>query len=173
MKNNVMILTLMFGCMWCSGCEDETMKVEEELEVRPAYVAPELEVYLEEFIDLADTYNVPLDLDGFVLMLGTVSRLDNGGSCDGANGVVVIDREVYDLLLRACYRGTGRFEDWRLKVLIFHQLGHCLLGRDHRNDIGDDGFPVSIMHEHAIPILAERDLLESLYFEELFLNLNN
>lgn len=46
--------------------------------------------------------------------------------------------------------------DWNLnspvqqKLVLFHELGHCVLGRPHRDDLLPDGLPASMMNAHNV-----------------------
>ena len=53
------------------------------------------------------------------------------------------------------------------EILIFHELGHCVLNRLHRLDFGSDGNPASIMYPTVIAgIIYERN--KEYYLRELF-----
>lgn len=168
MKTNGMILMLMLTCMWCSSCEKEPVVYFEPNE--PEYVSPELEDYLEEFVMEAELRGVDLELSGLIMILESVTRPDNNGSCQ--DKVVTIDQEAYDAINRLCYRGVTPFLDWRFKLMIFHQLGHCLLYRQHLDETDAEGIPLSIMHTSAVPDLELTGLDEELFFDELFSNAN-
>lgn len=50
----------------------------------------------------------------------------------------------------------GNYSDTEKEVLLFHELGHCILGRlspnmGHVNTINSDGMPVSIMYYSITP----------------------
>lgn len=69
-------------------------------------------------------------------------------------------------------------DDWesrsvhQQKALIYHELGHCVLGRDHYNETVSDGLfgrPVSIMTEHLGLVDFNSSHFDS-YIEELFNN---
>ncbi len=56
---------------------------------------------------------------------------------------------------------TGR------QILLFHELGHCVLNRDHRTDRREDRSPASIMFPSLLnPIVYRRD--REYYQHELF-----
>lgn len=55
------------------------------------------------------------------------------------------------------------------ELLIFHELGHCLLGREHSSDAYADGTPHSIMHYAGVPVMLYRERREK-YLDELFEN---
>lgn len=51
--------------------------------------------------------------------------------------------------------------------LIFHELGHCVLDRDHRDDRLIDGCPASIMNSYVISAYCFTQH-QSEYYAELF-----
>lgn len=60
-------------------------------------------------------------------------------------------------------RGSNTFRE----MLVFHELGHCLLGRGHKNTRHSSGRPESLMNSSLFSertYLANRDL----YLKELF-----
>lgn len=54
------------------------------------------------------------------------------------------------------------------KWIMFHELGHCLLGKGHNSDLSSDGEPVSIMHPSLFN-WAHFELNSKEYFDQLFL----
>lgn len=76
-------------------------------------------------------------------------------SSDGKNRV--------QLSSSAWDQGSDTFRE----MLLFHELGHCLLGRDHKNTRHSDGRPESLMSSSLFSqsvYLAHRDE----YMKELF-----
>ncbi len=68
-----------------------------------------------------------------------------------------------DFSTRAWSRGSDTFKE----MLSFHELGHCLLGRAHKNTTYSDGSPDSIMNSWLFSeetYLANRDA----YLKELY-----
>ena len=53
------------------------------------------------------------------------------------------------------------------ELALFHELGHCYLGRHHDNAIRENGHPKSIMAEEGFPDVVYRDYREE-YIWELF-----
>jgi hypothetical protein len=39
-----------------------------------------------------------------------------------------------------------QLSDTYREIAVYHELGHCLLARQHKNELNDDGQPVSIMN---------------------------
>lgn len=51
--------------------------------------------------------------------------------------------------------------------LIFHELGHCVLNRDHCNAVDQDNKGISIMNEYLLPLKYYQDNRDDL-IQELF-----
>jgi hypothetical protein len=57
------------------------------------------------------------------------------GYCFHATDTVEILKEYWELL-----------DPLRKQMIIFHELGHCAMGRAHSDELYDDNCPKSIMH---------------------------
>lgn len=79
---------------------------------------------------------------------------------------ILIDTQIWDLI----DQGVGCFGNCfeRKQALIFHELGHCVLDRDHKDD-KHEGYNLSIMNS---VLIRQNDVVrwESDYFQELFTN---
>lgn len=49
--------------------------------------------------------------------------------------------------------------------LIFHELGHCVLGREHNNSLFSSGCPKSIMNEYEMTSECYESNRQALYLE--------
>ncbi len=58
--------------------------------------------------------------------------------------------------------------DLEKEFLIFHELGHCILGRSHLDSAHPDGRCISIMHSVAGVCRNEYETRRSEYLDELF-----
>lgn len=52
--------------------------------------------------------------------------------------------------------------------LMFHELGHCALKRQHREDLNSDGSPVSVMYHQMFGNLVQYHSNRNAYIKELF-----
>lgn len=64
----------------------------------------------------------------------------------------------------------ARLNDYGREILLFHELGHCVLGRPHDDRMRDDGCPKSIMKSS----LSDIDIIcyaldRDYYIKELFI----
>jgi hypothetical protein len=55
-------------------------------------------------------------------------------------------RVPYIAIDRTYWKNSSR---WGREWLVFHELGHCVLDRDHRDDKFGVNCPASIMHSYA------------------------
>ena len=120
------------------------------------YIQPEIRPYYDQFIQEATKRGIELDTYGVKISFGPMSH-------DGQQGVTSYRyRELK--IDSASYRWESHPES-----LIFHELGHLLLRREH-NDHRIDYNPTSIMDSQEIPEyeLGRSDLREY-YMDELFI----
>lgn len=89
----------------------------------------------------------------------TVIDPQYGGICYGMGTsaqVVIINSTYWDSLTDAAK-----------EQLMFHELGHCALNRQHREDINSDGSPVSIMYHQMFGWMPQYLQNRQLYINEL------
>ena len=77
--------------------------------------------------------------------------------CDTASRPTIVITEEY----------WTKADDIERELVVFHELGHCVLGRHHLNAQFSDGRPVSIMNYKNV---SEKQFLENkdYYLRELF-----
>lgn len=117
------------------GCEKE-----ESTDVNNLYIADELQPYFDLFeVEAAARgldYNLEEEnLEGYLLR---ISDDDVIGQCSFNTDHpqrVTIDVSFW-----------RRASDFEKEMVVFHELGHCVLNRDHIDDANPDGTCVSIMH---------------------------
>jgi hypothetical protein len=119
-------------------------------------IAPEFREYTARFEVLGH-----LKIGDLKAKFGTLrGNTETVGLCvveeDGTPPSIVIDRDYW-------YEAG----DLQREELMFHELGHCVLNRDHLNDLNRDRCPKSLMYWQTI----ERDCLEDHhadYMKEMF-----
>ena len=84
-------------------------------------VDPEFSILYAEFLADAAHYGRELDLWDLRIEFAEMP-LDIAGRCR-PNKTVEINPEVWAF-----------YDRWDREILIYHELGHCLLGQDHRPD---------------------------------------
>jgi hypothetical protein len=128
----------------------------------------EFEPYLERFQAYSAQYGRDASNDGRVRILFGILKANEIGVCEQSPFQpprVLVSRSAW-----AIRSDVGR------EALIFHELGHCLLDRDHRDDVvrltgGRGGrtvvAPASLMHTRGVrpQLYAES---KDYYLRELF-----
>lgn len=124
------LTTLVLLSLMLSGC-GKGFKA-----INHGHVDPEFEQYVDKFLEI---YNIPVIYVDLYFNEQTGNVI---GVCKikGNDKNVEIDPEWW-------YRAS----DLDREILIFHELGHCVLGQhEHRDYTLSDGCPGSIMDEYHI-----------------------
>lgn len=140
---NVLILILLSYCL-LSACtkENDTFSAVEDTSIAEGTypnVQEELWVYFARFEEEAALRGENIDLNGLALT-AAIEELhpdDVAGVCNYNSrnpNHIGIDESFWNL-------AASR---WR-EMVVFHELGHCVLGRGHREGSFDNGLCVSIM----------------------------
>ncbi len=133
-----------------------------------------LQVYLDKFIEEAKKRGITITTENLILKFGTTTE-EICGRCikvknDGQRTVTIIDN--LNCWQQAPYENR--------EALVFHELGHCLLSRVHRDDFLPNGIEASIMnskgngfYEPCIYAIAgdnscNKTTRRSYYIDELF-----
>lgn len=130
----------------------------------PVVLDPEIEAYLNSFIAEAELRGVDLNLEFFDLTFEIleINRGNVAGTCSYnsfRNNHVTLD---------ATYWNTAT-ENNKEKI-FFHELGHCILERGHREDTYANGACISIMRSGLEGCFDNYNInTRSLYLDELFL----
>lgn len=101
-------------------------------------IEPLLGQYVVDFEAEALWHNKPLIVEDLVVKFGPMVDHDSVGYCwQPANGtpVVVIDAAYWQTISAA-----------EQEILMFHELGHCVLHRGHNNALDSNHMPSSIMY---------------------------
>lgn len=99
--------------------------------VQPAYQEPALYPYAQQF---EHQYNRSTNLVTMVFIDAPLTDTTFLGDC-WSYGTVEIVRRTWETI-----------SETQKHLLIYHELGHCVLKRPHRDDIYDDHCPKSIMN---------------------------
>lgn len=105
-------------------------------------VDPAFEPYVDNFVNLAHKYRGWTQLENLIMEFGD-DRDDIGGRCFEGTFIstprVVINYDHWKSL-----------NEYDREVLVFHELGHCILQRGHNGRRGLNGLPISIMFPTAL-----------------------
>jgi hypothetical protein len=123
---------------------------------------------VDKFVTDAKAHQLDLDSSHLVVKVAELSSTTTQlsvsitettrteGDCDPAGPTVTISAHA-----------ASTFGPESLEALVYHELGHCLLSRQHLADTKPDGTPVSLMNPQGVPgdvYYAARDE----YLAELF-----
>src|SRR5271170_1267705 len=116
--------TLLISLLVLTGCGHST-------------IDPQLQPYVDRFAqDTGLTITTPM-----TVQFGSVGSTNEEGQCQaGGLGNFVI---TINLTYWVTYDDVGR------ELLIYHELGHCVLGRVHTSQLDANGSPVSYMYPDA------------------------
>lgn len=98
--------------------------------------------YAERFQKTAAEQGVHVEIDNLVIQFGELSNPRQNGLCELTayqTPTITIRQEIWD-----------QMEDVDREELIFHEMGHCVLGREHTSVQTSDGIPESIMNPYRI-----------------------
>lgn len=127
-------------------------------------IDPVLAPYVSQFIQEGAARNVMVNTDNLVVEFSDDMDLNERGHCETVlkNKTVKILRSVWD----------GMAEGYRLQV-VYHELGHCLLGRAHDNDTNSLGIANSIMNANLSsveywdrPLKEQQGLIDELFTDK-------
>lgn len=117
------------------------------------YISPLVEGEVAEFIYYAELYGITLDLAGLEVIVDEMPQY--AGLCQHTDKRVIIDITYY----------TDNVDNrWNLWKIVWHELGHCLLKREHKNaKIGS--IPQSLM---STQWHLAKDWHKGYYIDEMF-----
>ena len=151
-------IVLSTGVLLCTACAKDRI-------ISENYVDEDLDPYFERFVQEAALRGVDLQ-EALDLISGYIEEIEDGsvsGQCRhlvDAPDKVVIDRDFWNVA-----------NDNRKEFLVFHELGHCMLGRSHLDTKDRNGMCVSIMHSSSDACVnAYSYSTRSAYLDELFTN---
>ncbi len=110
-------------------------------EENPSQSNPEFDPFLNSFEEAAEERSVPLDLSEVTLFLTEdLESIIQGQCVQYASGKseIRIKQEFWN---NASY--------WEKELLVFHELGHCILARSHDDSVDSLGHCKSIMRTSA------------------------
>ena len=147
---------LLFFLLTASGCKKESKSGSIITGGQIDLSETRLEPYIDSFMDhLAMTGQTP-DLSQLQVQFSDTLLSTQLGSCRMATGLVKINRALWLTL------SAGSREE-----LIFHELGHCALSRNHNSTV-ISGVPTSIMFPYHLGTIYQDPTNYPHYISELF-----
>jgi hypothetical protein len=118
-------------------------------------IAPEIQPYVDLYLEVKGSpmnYDIPIQFDDF----SSSTQIGLCRSWTHGYRQITIDKEYWD--------NTYVTEEMKIS-LIFHELGHCDLNRQHDETLRSDGWPTSLMYPYNFGYMLQD---EQYYFDELF-----
>jgi len=152
MKRFIYVYVLLF--LLISSCEKEAMVL----------IDAELQFYVDLFEEEAMKRNQDIHIDEIGIH-ASIEDIEGAvvGQChhkENAPNAVLLDQKYWD----------NANEDERL-FIVFHELGHCILKKDHNDQTDASGYCLSIMHSSTeVCDINFNSTQRDAYFDELFSN---
>ncbi len=119
------------------------------LEEEPQYrVVAEAEPYVNAFAEEAQKRGKSVGLNNLIVEFGQIESHDACGECRlsaGQTPWVILTMDV------TCWTAAS---SQARECLVFHELGHCLLRREHKNDRLPQGMYASLMNKDDVTVYA-------------------
>lgn len=150
---NVLFLTVLLAYIISSSISKYTNS--------PVYIDREFSHFFNEFNEEAKRYNVIPDYHKLTITFSNSMPPKAIGFCIPFSNTIMISPKSWQTL------STNS-----KKLLLFHELGHCTLKRDHAvaTFFSPMLCPVSIMYPYITPIERCFSALKESYIRELFTN---
>lgn len=119
-----------------------------EPEPKQYSVPTDVEPYVQAFREIAQQRGQVIPADNLIVQFGNTQGQDACGQCNRDAGKTPRITIKTDEL---CWKNASQQER---EALIFHELGHCWLNRDHRPDRFPNKIYVSLMNADDVGIYA-------------------
>lgn len=139
---SVFTLLLLFLTLSCRP----TPKVEPE--PKQYSVPAGVEPFVETFRKMAQQRGLSIPTDNLIIVFGTPQAQDVCGQCfrqAGQTPRITLSANAF------CWQNANAEER---EALVFHELGHCWLNRDHRADRFPNGVYASLMNPDDVDVYA-------------------
>jgi hypothetical protein len=124
------------------GCSKE--------EFRPVYDVPEeYQPFIDAFVREASNRGYALTIDNLIIDFDPTIEAPHCAQCNSSS----MDKEVQKII-SINPNMTCWFTDEEREALIFHELGHCVLGRLHDNELLPNGDLKSVMNEIDLSVYS-------------------
>lgn len=140
------------GILACATMPEDKPEPDQTFEIIEDVFIP----YVAEFEKLGDLYAAHVSIQ-----FGEIKQDNEGGT-----------------ILAYCYYSTNNIvvnpKSWvtlsahAKEILIFHELGHCVLGREHDDRLDENKCAVTIMHSNIAPSRRCYKKKREYYLQELF-----
>ncbi|SFE60721.1 hypothetical protein [Spirosoma endophyticum] len=135
----LLAISTLIGCQRDSDSQPEPVQ----------YIVPaEVEPFIQVFRDEAQKRNNAVSTTNLIITFGTTQSGDVCGQCllqSGKTPRITLNNDAF------CWQQASQYER---ECLIFHELGHCLLKREHKINRFPHGAFVSLMNPDNVDVYA-------------------
>ncbi|MDH3648458.1 MAG: hypothetical protein OEQ53_02190 [Saprospiraceae bacterium] len=122
-------------CTYLAACQDD-----DSIDFIPVYDVPEdYQEIVDLFVDEAAVRGIELTIDNLIVLEDPDLPFDLCGSCNASDLNIKVQR-IVSIHPRRCWPNNLQKE-----ALLFHELGHCILGRSHTSALLPNGDFKSLM----------------------------
>ena len=115
----------------------------------PRYDVPaDLQIHVGSFLEAAASRGHEFTIDNLIIEYDPEMQIPECGKCNSASQLNDIQK-----LIKINPNCTISYNE-QIEALVFHELGHCVLGRQHDYDLLPNGDPKSIMIPNNYNIYA-------------------
>ena len=123
-----MLRVLLLALLLLTSCSHKRAEI---------YINAELQPYVDSFLIHGVNLGRPVYISSLIADFGYTAE-DDAGTCydDPVLPIITIDKLYWETLNPSAK-----------EILMYHELGHCVLGRGHNLTLDDTQAPVSIMYK--------------------------
>lgn len=160
-KTYILLFAFLVVVSACSEDEPTPLKYEVDAEIKP---------YVERFFELALERGLELDESNLIAELQENLNSEGGQPvCGTSEGPLNNSSQHLMRIDPQCLAWT--FDDSSREILVFHELGHLFLLREHKDEIFDNNDYKSIMfggNWNVLLYYTQNSFKREYYIEELF-----
>lgn len=120
-----------------------------------------------EFAPYVELFQKELDARGFSMVRASRMPIVFGPTEGNAIGYCIISGSSRIVIINRGYWNVA--SEIERELLIFHELGHCILNMEHDETVRPDGTPASIMYPSSTPdIIWSYRISRDAYMDQLF-----
>ena len=115
--------------------------------------------YVQSFVNESTKSGHPLAVNDLIVKFGPMRSKYERANCsitEGQTPVITVNETTWNQITEA-----------DRESMMFHELGHCVLLREHRADVDNTGVPVSMMNPYALNTYIYESR-RTVYIKELF-----
>lgn len=160
----LMLSSFVSSCSFDNEEAELTGTIDKDTKAYPL-VDEDLWLYFESFEKEAQTRGLNYDLDALEIT-GIIEEISD----EGVAGTCQYGQHIHHVTVDKSFWNNA--SNLRREMVVYHELGHCVLHKDHTEDYNREGTCLSIMNSGTAPCtVAYTHQNREYYINELFANL--